>query len=153
NIAMRKPKVIVVGAGPSGGACSLSLARTGAFEVLVVDKSHYPRVKVCGSGLSPHALDVLDRLDMRSRFAPQHGVIDTLLVRGPSGGGQRLQAGIEAWVVPRVELDHGIVRAAVEHGAELRESVKVLELLRDPAGEVRGVKTDSGEFEADLVIC
>jgi geranylgeranyl reductase family protein len=150
---MRKPKVIVVGAGPSGGAFSLSLARTGAFEVLVLDKSHYPRVKVCGSGLSPHALDVLDRLGMRSRFAPQHGVIDTLLVRGPSGGEQRLQAGIEAWVVPRVELDHGIVRAAVEHGAELRERVKVLELLRDPAGEVRGVKTDSGEFEADLVVC
>lgn len=150
---MRKPRVIVVGAGPAGGACSLSLARTGAFEVLVLDKSQYPRVKVCGSGLSPHALDVLVKLGLRERFAPQHGVIDTMLVRGPEGGEQSLHAGIEAWVVPRVELDHGIVRAAVEHGAELREGTKVLELLRDPSGQVRGVKAESGDIEADLVIC
>jgi len=150
---MRKPKIIVVGAGPSGGACALTLAQSGNYEVHVLDKSHYPRVKVCGSGLSPHSLDMLDRLGIRGRFAPKHGVIDTILVRGPEGDQRRLHAGIEAWVVPRVELDHGIVLAAVEHGAEFRESVKVLELLRDPDGEVRGVKTEEGELEADVVVC
>lgn len=36
---MRKPRVIIVGGGPSGGACALSLARTGRYEVLVLDKS------------------------------------------------------------------------------------------------------------------
>lgn len=150
---MRKPKIIVVGAGPSGGACALTLARTGNYEVQVLDKSHYPRVKVCGSGLSPHSLEMLDRLAIRERFTPKHGVIDTLLVRGPDGDQRRLHAGIEAWVVPRVELDHGILRAAVEHGAEFRENVKVLELLRGADGEVRGVKTEEGELEADLVVC
>ena len=150
---MRKPKIIVVGAGPSGGACALTLARSGDYEIEVLDKSRYPRVKVCGSGLSPHSLEMLDRLGIRGRFAPKHGAIDTVLVRGPDGDQRRLHAGIEAWVVPRVELDHGIVRAAVEHGATFREGVKVLELLRDAAGEVRGVRTDGGELEADLVIC
>lgn len=131
----------------------MSLAQTGGFEVLVLDKSRYPRVKVCGSGLSPHSLKMLERLGVRSRFAPQHGVIDTLIVRGPDGDERTLHAGIEAWVVPRVELDNGIVRAAVEHGAEFREDVKVLELLRDASGEARGVKTESEELEADLVVC
>lgn len=150
---MRKPKIIVVGAGPSGGACALTLAQSGDYEVHVLDKSHYPRVKVCGSGLSPHSLEMLDRLGVRGRFAPKHGVIDTVLVRGPDGDPRELHAGITAWVVPRVELDHGIILAAVEHGAEFREGVKVLELLRGEDGEVRGVKTEEGELEADLVVC
>lgn len=150
---MRKPKVVIVGAGPSGGACALALAQTGRHELLVLDKSHYPRVKVCGSGLSPNALKMLDRLSIRARFAPLHGVIDTMVVRGPDGGEMSLAAGVEAWVVPRVELDNGIVRAAVELGAEFRESTKVVGLLRDPAGRVVGVKTETDEHEADLVVC
>jgi len=150
---MRKPRVIIVGGGPSGGACALTLARTGRFDVLVLDKSVYPRVKVCGSGLSPHALKMLDRLAVRERFAPRHGVIDTLAIRGPDGGQLRLSAGIEAWVVPRVELDHGIVQAAVEHGAEFREGTKVLGLLRGPDDVAVGVKTENGDLEADLVVC
>ena len=149
---MKKPKVIVVGAGPSGGSCALSLARTGRFEVLLLDKSQYPRVKVCGSGLSPHALGLLGRLGLRERFADRHGVISTVRVRGPAGGEVRLDAGIQAWVVPRVELDHGIARAAEEHGATFRESTKVTDLLRR-GGRVVGVRHDEGELEADLVVC
>jgi geranylgeranyl reductase family protein len=148
-----KPKVIVVGAGPSGGACALALAQTGRFQLTVLDKSQYPRVKVCGSGLSPHALKMLDRLGVRSRFRPRHGVIDTMIARGPDGGEVNLKSGVEAWVVPRVELDNGIVRAAVELGAEFREDTKVTALLRDGQGKVVGVKTEGGELEADLVVC
>ncbi len=150
---MRKPKVIIIGGGPSGGACALSLARTGRYDVLLLDKSKYPRVKVCGSGLSPHALKMLDRLDVRGRFAARHGVLETLAIRGPEGGTLQLRAGIEAWVIPRVELDHGIVQAAVEHGAEFREETKVLGLVHGPDGASIGVKTETGELEADLVVC
>ena len=49
----RRPKILVIGAGPSGGSCALALARSRRFEVQLLDKSQYPRVKVCGSGLSP----------------------------------------------------------------------------------------------------
>jgi flavin-dependent dehydrogenase len=150
---MRKPKVIIVGGGPSGGACALALTQTGRFDVLVLDKSVYPRVKVCGSGLSPHALRMLDRLGVRDRFAPRHGVIDTMIVKGPAGSEMRLSAGIEAWVVPRVELDQGVVGAAVELGAEFREGTKVLALVRDAQDTVVGVKTEAGDLEADLVVC
>ena len=48
---MPKPKIVIVGAGPSGSACALSIARRGDAEVVLLDKSTYPRVKVCGSGL------------------------------------------------------------------------------------------------------
>ena len=72
--------------------------------MVVLDKSHYPRVKVCGSGLSPHAQDMLERLGLRRGLIPRRGVIDTLQVRGPDGDQRSLNAGIEAWVVLRPEL-------------------------------------------------
>jgi flavin-dependent dehydrogenase len=150
--ATRRAKIIVFGAGPSGGACALALARTGRFEVQVLDRSQYPRVKVCGSGLSPHALTMLGRLGIRGRFAG-HGVIDAVLVRGPAGGELRLHTGIEARVVPRAELDQGVIRAAVDLCAHFDEGTKVLTLLRGADGEVRGVKTETGELEADLMVC
>ncbi len=150
---MRRPKVIVIGGGPSGGACALELSRGGRFEVLVVDKSVYPRVKVCGSGLSPHALQMLDHLGLRDRFAPRHCAIEKMTIRGPDGGELEFDAGIEAWVVPRVELDHGIVQAAVAAGAQFSEDTKVLSLLRDAAGMVVGIQTEDKQLEADFVVC
>jgi flavin-dependent dehydrogenase len=150
---LRKPKVIVIGAGPSGGACALALSRGGRHEVLLLDKSTYPRVKVCGGGLSPHSLRMLDHLGVRERFTPRHAVIDSVQVRGPDGGALEFRAGIEAWVVPRVELDHGIVQAATACGAEFREGIKVVSLLRGPDGATVGIKTEDQEIMADLVVC
>jgi hypothetical protein len=37
--------------------------------VVLVDKSSYPRVKGCGSGLSPLAIKMLDHLGMQARSA------------------------------------------------------------------------------------
>lgn len=150
---MRKPKVVIIGAGPSGGACALALAMSGTAEVLVLDKSHYPRVKVCGSGLSPHALTMLSRLQLLPRFEKEHGVIRALTGVGPGGGKIRLSTGRDAWVVPRVEFDHTIVQTAVAYGARFEEQTKVVALIRDDEGQVRGVRTEDREIEADLVVC
>ncbi len=150
---MRKPKIVIIGAGPSGGASALALAMTGRSEVLVLDKSRYPRVKACGSGLSPHALTMLGRLQLRHRFAHGHAKIRGLQAVGPGGGSFHHRAGLEAWVVPRVELDATIVQTAVAYGARFEEETKVVALLRDADDQVRGVKTEAGEIEADLVLC
>jgi menaquinone-9 beta-reductase len=150
---MRKPKVVIVGAGPAGGSSALALARSKVAEVLLLDKSKYPRVKVCGSGLSPHAVTVLESLGLRENFEPTRLLMVGLLARGPLGGEVHLRGSRGAWVVPRRELDHGIASEAERHGAEFRQDTKVTDLLRDPAGRVRGVKVADGEIEADLVIC
>lgn len=150
---VRRPKIIVIGAGPSGGACSLTLARDGRADVLVLDKSSYPRVKVCGSGLSPHALQIIDGLGLRATLEPLHLHMRGLTVQGPGGKKAHLRGAKGAWVVPRRELDHAILRAAAAAGAEVHEDTKVTELLRDPTGQVRGVETTRGTFEADLVVC
>lgn len=53
--------VIVVGAGPGGSSAANFLARDGV-KVLLLDKSAFPRDKVCGDGMTPQAVYWLDRL-------------------------------------------------------------------------------------------
>jgi len=108
---------------------------------------------VCGSGLSPMCLAHLRRLGIQQLFSDRAVHMPKLLARGPGGQEVFLSGAKGAWVVPRVEFDNGIVRAAERAGATFRPETKVVELLRGPSGEVRGVKTSGDEIEADLVVC
>ena len=47
--------VIVVGAGPAGSATAAYLAMAG-LDVLLLEKTTFPREKVCGDGLTPRAV-------------------------------------------------------------------------------------------------
>ncbi len=50
--------VVVVGAGPAGSAVAYYLATAG-LDVLMLEKSTFPREKVCGDGLTPRAVKAL----------------------------------------------------------------------------------------------
>lgn len=50
--------VLVVGAGPGGSATAYHLARHGV-DVTVVERSAFPREKVCGDGLTPRGVAAL----------------------------------------------------------------------------------------------
>src|ERR1700749_3860203 len=50
--------VIVVGAGPGGSSAAYWLANAG-LDVLLLEKSTFPREKVCGDGLTPRAVKQL----------------------------------------------------------------------------------------------
>src|SRR5205085_11126556 len=57
----READVIVVGAGPGGSSAAYHLARHG-LTVLVLEKTEFPREKVCGDGLTPRAVKQLVRM-------------------------------------------------------------------------------------------
>ncbi len=66
NQAGREPwDAIVIGAGPGGCVASTLLSRSG-FRVLLVERSAFPRDKVCGCCLSGKAVALLDELNLRS---------------------------------------------------------------------------------------
>jgi geranylgeranyl reductase family protein len=53
--------VLVVGAGPGGSATAYQLARHGV-DVTVVERSIFPREKVCGDGLTPRGVAAMLRM-------------------------------------------------------------------------------------------
>jgi len=50
--------VLIVGAGPAGSSCAWGL-RSSGLDVLIVDKSKFPRNKVCGGWITPEVLHLL----------------------------------------------------------------------------------------------
>ena len=65
---------LVIGAGPAGASTAI-LLRMAGWRVILVEKSAYPRQKVCGECLSAAALALLDRLGVgaavRDRAGPE----------------------------------------------------------------------------------
>ncbi|MWA00082.1 geranylgeranyl reductase family protein [Actinomadura sp. LD22] len=148
------PDVIVVGAGPAGSAAACHLARSG-LDVHVLEKSAFPREKVCGDGLTPRA--VRELLDLG---------VDIDAPGWFRNRGLRLIAGDRRLELPwpdtgyppfgltrtRHDLDDILARHAVAAGAVLSQNTKVTAPLRDRTGRVTGVRTDAGEHRAPIVI-
>lgn len=105
---------IVIGAGPAGAAAALRLVRLG-WRVLLVDRSRFPRPKVCGCCLSAAALDELGALDLPVGSLPAAVPLDA--VRLVAAGHEARIAMPAGATVSREALDAALVEAAVTAGA------------------------------------
>jgi menaquinone-9 beta-reductase len=146
-------RIVIVGAGPAGGTAALTLARQGRHEVVLVDRDEFPRVKTCGSGLSPLCLGLCRELGIYETMAPHAYGICGLVFTGPAGHKTNLDGEYGAWVLPRSIFDAELAHAAERAGARFEQGFKVSRLLTDPAGRVRGVAAGGRELEADLTLC
>jgi geranylgeranyl reductase family protein len=117
---------VVVGAGPSGTAAAVTLARAG-LEVVVVDKATFPRDKICGDGLTTSALRELEALGLDPASVASWVDIDDVVVRSPSGHEVTFplprQGGRYGAVARRRDLDAALVDVARAAGAEVLEGV------------------------------
>ena len=144
--------VIVVGAGPAGATTAFYLAQSG-LDVLLLEKSRFPREKVCGDGLTPRAVKSL--IGMGISVTEQDGWVRNKGLR-VIGAGQRLEM---PWpelssypgfglVRTRHDLDEALARRAEQAGARLVEGVTVTGPVRhERSGRIRGVvaRPDGGE--------
>lgn len=53
--------IIIIGGGPAGAVTALYAAQQG-IKVLLVDRAHFPRDKVCGDAIPPSAIAILEEL-------------------------------------------------------------------------------------------
>ncbi|WBB73317.1 geranylgeranyl reductase family protein [Micromonospora sp. WMMD1128] len=154
--------VIVVGAGPGGSATAYHLARHGV-RVLLLEKTEFPREKVCGDGLTPRAVRQLIRMGVDT--SPEAGWLHNKGLR-VIGGGVRLEldwpdlASFPNYGLVRTRLDFDdlLARRAVDAGATLRTGVNVLGPVLDADDRVTGVQAEVGPgkepatFHAPLVV-
>jgi menaquinone-9 beta-reductase len=143
--------VIVVGAGPAGSAAAFYLAQAG-LDVLLLEKSRFPREKVCGDGLTPRAVKALTGMG-----------IDISISSAGSGGGWQRNKGLRVigaghrmevpWpelssypgyglVRTRASFDETLARRAQQAGARLLENTTVTgPVIDERTGRITGVKT------------
>ena len=137
--------VVVVGAGPGGSSTAYHLARAG-LDVILLEKSPFPRDKICGDGLTPAAVHELIAMGvdttgwMRNRGLTVIGGGHTVHMDWPD---QKSLPGY-GMTRARVDLDHALARRAIEAGARLYEGVTVVGAIQDGSGRVVGVQAKSG---------
>ncbi|HWX96966.1 MAG TPA: NAD(P)/FAD-dependent oxidoreductase [Solirubrobacteraceae bacterium] len=135
--------VIIAGGGPAGSVLAWDLARRGVHVVLL-ERSRFPREKVCGDFVDPRgllilqAMGCLDRLERSESLPitrtatfvdwerhysgpiPFYGLIDRLPAHG--------------YTIPREELDAVMLDAARAAGAIVHEETAVTEVRAGSAG-------------------
>ncbi|MDQ3944661.1 MAG: geranylgeranyl reductase family protein [Actinomycetota bacterium] len=121
--------VVVVGGGPSGAAAAYWLAEAG-HQVVVLEKSRFPRDKTCGDGLTPRAVRQLHDMGLAGPLGEFHRF----------GGLRSVAHGITlelewprhpdfppyGYVVPRRDLDEMVAEAAVKAGATLWQATEAV---------------------------
>jgi menaquinone-9 beta-reductase len=141
--------VVVVGAGPAGSTTAYYLAQAG-LDVLLLEKSRFPREKVCGDGLTPRGVKAL--VAMGINVSEQDGWVRNKGLR-VIGAGRRLEL---EWpelssypgyglVRPRTDLDQMLARRAEQAGVRLIEGLTVTgPVLDDRTGRITGVTARPG---------
>jgi menaquinone-9 beta-reductase len=146
------PRIAIVGAGPAGSTAALALALSGRHDVVLLDREAWPRMKTCGSALSPRCLTLIEKLGVAERLQPRAYGIRGLRFTGPAGRTAVLAGNEGAWVIARAEFDAELAFFAERHGAKFIQEFKASKLLRDSAGRVRGVTDGKRDIECDLVL-
>jgi geranylgeranyl reductase family protein len=116
--------VVIIGAGPAGSMAAIFFKRAlPALRIALIDKATFPRDKVCGDGLGPGVLGLLEDAGL-DEIARSGRRLDAVVVRGPTGaiatGALPALHGKSASgaVMERRRFDNGIYTAAIEAGAE-----------------------------------
>jgi flavin-dependent dehydrogenase len=146
------PDVIVIGGGPAGSTASTLLAQQGV-KVTLYERDRFPRFHI-GESLIPETYWVLKRLNMLPKMQQSH-FVKKYSVQFVNAAG-KLSAPFyfwdnkphecsQTWQVVRSEFDRMMLDNAREHGVEVHEGVRVVDVLME-GGVASGVtiQTDGG---------
>ncbi|MCX6267829.1 MAG: NAD(P)/FAD-dependent oxidoreductase [Bacteroidetes bacterium] len=138
--------VIIAGAGPAGSLAAYELALKGV-SVLILEKSVFPRYKVCGAGLTYKILQQIP-FDISPVLETQ---IHTIVFS--SGFRQRFTRSSDEpmlFCTNRDKFDDFLLKKAVEAGARVIHGEIVMQVTQDD--EFVTIVTRSGTFHSKLVI-
>ena len=131
-----RPDVVVIGGGPAGATCSTLLAQQG-LRVQLFEREHFPRFHI-GESLIPETYWVLERLNMLPKLRASHFVKKySVQFIGQTGRlsepfyfvDHKPHESSQTWQVLRSEFDKMMLDNAREHGVDVHEGVRVLDVL------------------------
>jgi flavin-dependent dehydrogenase len=149
---------LIVGGGPAGSTAALVMARAG-LRVRVLERTPFPRFHV-GESLLPRNMALIRELGLEEVLAG----IPTVLKKGAEfilgDGGEPSLFPFTMGLLPgekssfnleRAPFDAGLLEAARQAGAEVREGVALRKILSLEDGRVEAV-TDEGEVTARFLV-
>ncbi|MGV9298544.1 MULTISPECIES: geranylgeranyl reductase family protein [Amycolatopsis] len=155
-------EVIVVGAGPAGSTVATYLARAGV-DVLLLEKTVFPREKVCGDGLTPRGVKQL--IDLGLDTSEEAGWVRSRGLRILTGDLTLEFDWPDLTDYPpygvsrtRHDFDDLLAKTAVKAGARLYERTTVTGAITNASGRVVGVEAKVGpektpvSYRAPLVL-
>lgn len=148
----------IIGAGPAGSACANALLLGGVSSVALIDRARFPRDKICGDGIGPGVIAILDALELPDVLNGHHRVTQ-MAMTSPLGGRMSLDAtqitrrSPFGYVIPRITFDHALVEAALRRGStdmtgwSLETAIRIggrwqLDLADSEIGDTRTITAD-----------
>ncbi|HEY0982246.1 MULTISPECIES: NAD(P)/FAD-dependent oxidoreductase [unclassified Schlesneria] len=159
-----EPRVIVIGGGPSGSTAATLIAQRG-HKVRLLEREQFPRFHI-GESLIPQTYWVLKRLNMLDKMKSSEFIRKySVQFVGASGRlsepfyflDHKPHESSQTWQVRRSEFDQMMLQNAADHGVDVQQGVRVLEVLfeGERAVGVR-VKDEAGGEErierADVIV-
>lgn len=139
-------QVLIAGGGPAGATAAWHLANAGV-QVTVLEKTAYPREKVCGDGLTPQAVREMDLMGIP--HAPGDGWqhIKGLRLVAEGRAVEVPWPQTETWpdyalVRTREDFDEVLADHARAAGATILERHAVTTVLRAEDGTVNGLRAE-----------
>ncbi len=139
---MAECDVLIVGAGPAGAIAGIVAARAGA-RVRLIDRSTFPRDKLCGDTINPGTLAVLRRLGVSAEIERVGLRIGGMVLTGERGVGVegRYPEGSSGCAILRRDLDWLLMQEAVAAGCQVDTGVAAQRVVVD---ESRGRRAVTG---------
>lgn len=139
---------IVIGGGPAGSTTG-TLLREQSRRVLILEKSRFPKQKVCGEFLSPAVWPFFDRLGVSGKLLAAGGrKIESVKIFWP--GKKPLEAKLPppfAYALSRNTLDQTLLTEARKRGCEVLENYEVRTIEKK-----NGTFLIEKKFEAPVLI-
>jgi menaquinone-9 beta-reductase len=140
--------VAVVGAGPAGSVAAHGAARLG-LRVLLVDRATFPRRKVCGCCLNPHAISALASVGLGHVTSQLSAVPLTGITMGIAERSAHVSLSGSV-SLSREAFDVALIDAAVQSGATFRPGTAIRQVKRGDTTWT--LRTDAGDIKAKLIV-